>query len=71
MSDYEFSKNLSREEFKAIMDSTSIGNRLQDMLVKASEFIVEEGVGIDAIELVGEATRMPYIEDEIKDIFYQ
>jgi len=25
---------------------------------------------IDAIELVGEATRMPYVDQEIKDHFY-
>ena len=40
------------------------------MLTNANEHINDEGIQIDAIELVGEATRMPYIEDEIKDIFH-
>lgn len=70
MSDKEFETKISQLEFKKIMDDSYIKNRFEDFLVNAKDSMEDQQLKIDAIELVGEATRMPYVEGEIKDVFY-
>lgn len=65
MGDEEFERTFSREEFKALIYATPIKGILNDMLIDARN----EGLGLSMIELVGEATRMPFLEEEIQQVF--
>ena len=69
MGDDEFERSFSREQFKDMIYATNLKNKLHDMLEDTKEKVKENGYNISLIEMNGEASRMPFIEDEIKEYF--
>ncbi len=65
MEDEAFHFQLTRETYKKYIDKSPIKNRLQTLLLSAQEAVDK----IDFVELVGEATKLPYVKGEISAIF--
>jgi len=69
MADLEFESSITRNEFKELIDKSNIKTKLDKLLMDANAYFVENDLKIDQFELVGEATRMPYINDEVVSVF--
>jgi len=67
MGDLEFETVLTRDQFQKMIDTSDIKPKLDALLEAANNHFRKEGIKIDRLELVGEATRMPYLNELVMD----